>query len=178
MRDEIVVPVYQAAQEWRAIRPDHALTYYSIGAMGQASSAALGLALGRPDKRVLVLDGDGSLLMNLGYARQHCQPEAGEPAAFRVRERHVRGEWRPPDPRAATASASSGSRAPRAIAKTFEIAELGDFEMRIAGILREAGPVLIDLKLEPGEPPPQDYTFIHGPGAREAFRAALRGKPA
>jgi len=27
---------------------------------------ALGLALGRPDKRVVVLDGDGSLLMNLG----------------------------------------------------------------------------------------------------------------
>ena len=34
--------------------------------MGQASSHALGLALGRPDKRVIVLDGDGSLLMNLG----------------------------------------------------------------------------------------------------------------
>ena len=37
-----------------------------VGAMGQASSHALGLALGRPDKRVIVLDGDGSLLMNLG----------------------------------------------------------------------------------------------------------------
>ena len=34
--------------------------------MGLGSSHALGLALGRPDKRVLVLDGDGSLLMNLG----------------------------------------------------------------------------------------------------------------
>ena len=34
--------------------------------MGLASSHALGLALGHPDKRVIVLDGDGSLLMNLG----------------------------------------------------------------------------------------------------------------
>ena len=34
--------------------------------MGLASSHALGLALARPDKRVIVLDGDGSLLMNLG----------------------------------------------------------------------------------------------------------------
>ena len=34
--------------------------------MGQASSHALGLALGSPDRRVIVLDGDGSLLMNLG----------------------------------------------------------------------------------------------------------------
>ena len=63
--DEIVVPVYQAAFEWRAIKPD-SLIYLGVGAMGQASSHALGLALGRPDKRVIVLDGDGSLLMNLG----------------------------------------------------------------------------------------------------------------
>ena len=34
--------------------------------MGQGSSHALGLALGRPDKKVVVFDGDGSLLMNLG----------------------------------------------------------------------------------------------------------------
>jgi len=34
--------------------------------MGMASSIALGLALARPDLRVLVLDGDGSILMNLG----------------------------------------------------------------------------------------------------------------
>src|ERR1700704_2762500 len=34
--------------------------------MGMASSIALGLALGRSDLRVVVLDGDGSILMNLG----------------------------------------------------------------------------------------------------------------
>jgi thiamine pyrophosphate-dependent acetolactate synthase large subunit-like protein len=34
--------------------------------MGMASSIALGLALARPDLRVVVLDGDGSILMNLG----------------------------------------------------------------------------------------------------------------
>ena len=34
--------------------------------MGLASSIGLGLALARPDLRVFVVDGDGSLLMNLG----------------------------------------------------------------------------------------------------------------
>ena len=34
--------------------------------MGKASSIGLGIALARPDKKVLVIDGDGSLLMNLG----------------------------------------------------------------------------------------------------------------
>ncbi len=36
------------------------------GCMGKASSMGLGMALAQPDKKVLVLDGDGSLLMNLG----------------------------------------------------------------------------------------------------------------
>ena len=36
------------------------------GAMGKSSSFGLGLALAQPDRKVMVLDGDGSLLMNLG----------------------------------------------------------------------------------------------------------------
>ena len=40
--------------------------FYTWGSMGLASSIGLGLALARPDCRVFVLDGDGSLLMNLG----------------------------------------------------------------------------------------------------------------
>ena len=36
------------------------------GAMSKASNVALGLALAQPDRKVLCLDGDGSLLMNLG----------------------------------------------------------------------------------------------------------------
>ncbi|WP_407454002.1 sulfopyruvate decarboxylase subunit beta [Methanobrevibacter sp.] len=40
--------------------------FYMIGSMGLASSIGLGLALSRPDKDVVVIDGDGSLLMNMG----------------------------------------------------------------------------------------------------------------
>jgi phosphonopyruvate decarboxylase len=41
------------------------LTFYVWSAMGMASSVGLGLALAQPDRRVVVLDGDGSALMNL-----------------------------------------------------------------------------------------------------------------
>ncbi len=44
---EIVVCVYTTGFEWMAIRPD-ALNYVSVGAMGQGSSHALGLALDAP----------------------------------------------------------------------------------------------------------------------------------
>ncbi len=44
-------------------RPEN---FYMLGSMGLASSIGLGLALGLPARRVIVLDGDGSVLMNLG----------------------------------------------------------------------------------------------------------------
>ena len=45
---EVVVAVYMAAQEITHIMPSD-LNYTFVGAMGQGSSHALGLALGRPD---------------------------------------------------------------------------------------------------------------------------------
>src|SRR5471032_2370580 len=45
---------------------DRPQNFYTWGSMGLASSIGLGLALARPEARVVVLDGDGSLLMNLG----------------------------------------------------------------------------------------------------------------
>ncbi|MEO7094951.1 MAG: thiamine pyrophosphate-dependent enzyme [Polyangiales bacterium] len=44
-------------------RPTH---FYMIGSMGLASSIALGLAMARPDRRVVCLDGDGNVLMGMG----------------------------------------------------------------------------------------------------------------
>lgn len=45
---------------------DRPLNFYMWAAMGMASSTALGLALAQPDRRVVVLDGDGAAMMNLG----------------------------------------------------------------------------------------------------------------
>ena len=45
---------------------DRPLNFYTWGSMGLTSSIALGLALARPDRRIVAIDGDGSLLMNLG----------------------------------------------------------------------------------------------------------------
>ena len=42
------------------------LTYNASDPMGLGPALALGLALARPDRRVVLLEGDGDLLMNLG----------------------------------------------------------------------------------------------------------------
>ena len=45
---------------------DRPQSFYMIGSMGLAGAIALGLALARPERRTVVFDGDGNLLMNLG----------------------------------------------------------------------------------------------------------------
>jgi sulfopyruvate decarboxylase subunit beta len=170
---EIIVPVYQAAQEWHAIKPDHALTYYSIGAMGQASSAALGLALGRPDKRVVVLDGDGSLLMNLGTLVTIASQKPANLVHFVCENGMYEANGEHPIPGRGQVSFAGLARA-AGYPRVYEFAELAAFEAAAPRVLSEEGPVFATLKLVPGEPPPQDYTFIHGAPARETFRAALK----
>ena len=45
---------------------DDARNFYLWGAMGAASMVGLGLAIARPDRRVIVVTGDGEMLMGLG----------------------------------------------------------------------------------------------------------------
>jgi thiamine pyrophosphate-dependent acetolactate synthase large subunit-like protein len=45
---------------------DHPLSFPTWGAMGQAAMIGLGLALAQPKRRVLVITGDGEMLMGLG----------------------------------------------------------------------------------------------------------------
>ena len=170
-KDEIVVAVYMAAQEITHISPND-LNYTFIGAMGQGSSHALGLALGRPDRRVVVFDGDGSLLMNLGslvtIANQapknfvHCLCENGTyetngavaiPQAGRIRFTDL--------------AKTAGYRS------TYELSSLAEWERELPRILKEDGPIFVDLKVEPGDAYPENFSRLYSLEYREKFRRAL-----
>lgn len=45
---------------------DRPQNFYMIGSMGLASSIGFGLAVAKPNEDIVVIDGDGSLLMNMG----------------------------------------------------------------------------------------------------------------
>jgi thiamine pyrophosphate-dependent acetolactate synthase large subunit-like protein len=49
-----------------AAAPERPENFFMLGSMGQAAAIALGVALLQPERRVFALEGDGSLLMNLG----------------------------------------------------------------------------------------------------------------
>jgi len=170
-KDEIVVAVYTAAQEITHISPSE-LNYTFVGAMGQGSSHALGLALGRPDKRVVVFDGDGSLLMNLGslvtIANQapknyvHCLCENGcyetNGSVLTPRSGQIRF---------AELAKTAGYK------KTYEITDLAEWEQKLAEILKAEGPIFVTLKVEPGEAYPEDFRRLYSLEHREKFRQTL-----
>jgi sulfopyruvate decarboxylase subunit beta len=170
--DDVVVAVYQAAFEWIAIRPD-APNYISVGAMGQASSHALGLALGLPHRRVIVLDGDGSLLMNLGSLVTIGNVSPANLLHFVCENGTYEANGGHPIPGKDKVSFAGLARA-AGYREAHEFSELAALEAALPAILRAAGPVLVDLKVEPGEHYPEDFAYMHGPEARNRFKVALR----
>jgi phosphonopyruvate decarboxylase len=64
--DDVVITTMAAAREWMALGTQPLDFVFLPSSMGQATSLGLGLALARPDRRVIVANGDGSMLMNLG----------------------------------------------------------------------------------------------------------------
>jgi len=64
--DCVVLSTMSAAREWMKLGT-HPLDFiYAPSAMGEAPALGLGIALSQPARKVLVLNGDGCLLMNLG----------------------------------------------------------------------------------------------------------------
>ena len=168
---DLVVAVYQSCFDWLALCPRD-LNYVSTGAMGQASSHALGLAIGSPERQVIVLDGDGSLLMNLGslvtiatVRPQHFLHLVFENGVYEVNGAHP------------TPGTGYMDFAAMAIAAGYQKAvcfsELEAFEAALPALLAADGPVMAVLKIIPGEAYPRDYAYIHSAEAREKFRAAL-----
>lgn len=66
LTDELVVSTTGFTSRWLFRELDRPGNFYMQGSMGHALSIGLGLSLARPDRRVLVLDGDGACLMHLG----------------------------------------------------------------------------------------------------------------
>jgi sulfopyruvate decarboxylase subunit beta len=168
---DIVLPVYSTAFDWIDIRP-HPLNYLSHGAMGLASSHGLGLALGRPDRRIIVLDGDGSLLMNLGSLVTIGEVAPPNLFHFVCENGTYEANGGHPIP-GRTAVDFAGFARAAGYRAVHEFSDLKILEQQIGAVLAEPGPVFVDLKIVASGPQERDYSRLHGPQVRKAFREAL-----
>jgi phosphonopyruvate decarboxylase len=168
---DVVLPVYSSAFEWLEARPNP-LNYTAHGAMGLASSHGLGLALGRPDKRVIVLDGDGSLLMNLGTLVTAAATAPKNFYHFVCENGTYEANGGHPTPNQGHVSFAGFARA-AGYKNVYEFSDLRNFEQQIGSVLAEQGPVFVHLKIERCGPQARDYNRIHGPEVRQAFKDAI-----
>lgn len=66
LEDELVVHANGFISRESFNLSDRPGNFYMLGSMGLASSIGLGVALNKPERRVVVFDGDGNVLMNMG----------------------------------------------------------------------------------------------------------------
>ncbi|MHB8574487.1 MAG: thiamine pyrophosphate-dependent enzyme [Dehalococcoidia bacterium] len=144
--ERIVVSTMQVVQPWHHLSPSP-LNMTCVGFMGGASTLGAGIALAQPDRRVVVLDGDGSLLMQLGSIATIA---GAAPANFHhILFHNGVYETSGSQPIApaekidfAAMAAAAGYRA----AYTFD--DAGRFREDIAAVLDEEGPVFVCLEID------------------------------
>ena len=152
---------------------DRPANFYTWGSMGLASSIGLGLALARPELRIFVVDGDGSLLMNLGSLATIGWTRPANLVLI-VWDNELYGTTGGQD--TATAHGADLEAAARAMGATATatVRTAEAFTTAIARSRVEPGPWVIVAKVAESAPtmkPPLDCVFI-----KQRFMAAI-GRP-
>jgi phosphonopyruvate decarboxylase len=162
------------ASDVGAVTGDSAHVYSLGGAMGAACMMGLGLALARPDKRVLVVTGDGDLLMNLGALAVIAVMNPSNLAIICIDNGHY-GEtgWQKSHTSLGTDLEKIAAGA--GIKRTATVATEADIAAG-ARLLREGnGAAFVLLRVKPGEPPAFKRNF-NPSFLRDRFRLALLGR--
>jgi sulfopyruvate decarboxylase subunit beta len=169
---DIVLSCYSTAFDWFEIAP-RPLNYFANGAMGLGSSHALGLALGHPERRVILLDGDGSLLMNLGTLVTIGAAAPKNLMHFVCRNGTYEANGGHPIPQPDVDFTGLAQAA--GYVHCTEFKELSAFEAALDTLLTREGPSFCTLHIEKGALSPEfNYRKLDDPKLRADFRAALR----
>ena len=175
LTDEVIVSNLGQATIDLQHAGDRPLNCYTFGSMGQCSSIGLGIALARRDVRVICLDGDGSLLMNLGSL---CTIATLQPGNFALvvwdNEVHMTTGGQP----TATSHRSSFAQIARGagIEKVLEPRNETELGHAFDRILAEDGPFVVPVKVSRGRAEGRlDRDVI---GYTRRFRQALAVLPA
>lgn len=162
------------AKDMQSLTEGAANAFLMGGAMGGATMMGLGLALARPDRRVLVVTGDGELLMNVGSLATAGVMNPRNLAIVCVDNEHY-GETGNQDSHTGRGvdleimAKGAGIEPTQTVWKESDIA-------RAKALIRGDGLCFVVLKVS-DSPPPQARRSFDAPERRTAFRRNLLGKP-
>lgn len=174
--DEIIIPTMGNAREWMKLGASRALDFILVpSAMGHGTSIGLGMALARPERRVIVLSGDGSLLMNLGSLASIVAANARNLVVivFDNGVYEVTGQ----QPTAGAAVDFTAVARGCGFTSVHRFRDAAEWRAKARRVLDTDGPTLIALDVEPVD----GGTAPHSPGPNaaraSAFRKALGDRP-
>jgi thiamine pyrophosphate-dependent acetolactate synthase large subunit-like protein len=173
-RDDALVVAGLGAPCWDiAAAGDDPLNFYTWGGMGSAAMIGLGLALAQPRRRVLVITGDGEMLMALGALATIAVQQPRNLAVIVIDNEHY-GEtgMQLTHTRLGVDLAGMAKAAGfRTTGTVYSTAQLKTWVSK----MYQAGPVFVDIKVTTDKAPlilpPRD-----GPLLKQRFREALLGK--
>jgi thiamine pyrophosphate-dependent acetolactate synthase large subunit-like protein len=125
--------------------------------MGHAADLALGIALAQPQRKVICLNGDGSMLMTLGTLVTTVQSGATNFILFIVENGTYEITGNQPVPGTAFVDFVGMARA-AGFQKTFSFDDPDDYQTQLPLALQCEGPVLIAVRVEPGLETPLSRT--------------------
>ncbi len=151
---------------------NHANNFCFIGAMGQAAPFALGLALAQPEKRVLLITGDGELLMSLGSLATIANKAPANLALMVLDNQSYVETGNQPTATAGLTSlpaiaAACGIAKSREFTLESEVDELGEF---VRGV---QGPVFANVKIAAESLPLAFPYSFDGVSAMDRFRNSV-----
>jgi sulfopyruvate decarboxylase subunit beta len=150
--DAITITTEQAIGAWRAAVPEPANEIPDhldiVGCMGSASTIGLGIALTQPDRRVIVVDGDGSLLMQLGSLVTIAGAAPANLFHFVFENGVYETSGSQPLPSEGRVDFAEMARA-AGYAQSLKFSEAGVFASALPEVLLRRGPVFVSVRTEP-----------------------------
>ena len=170
---DIVITTMTPARDWMLL-PQHPLDLVLVpSAMGSAPSMGLGLALAQPNRRVIVCNGDGSMLMNLGSLVSIVNAHATNLVVIVFVNGTYEVTGSQPVPGAGVVDYAALARA-AGLESVHAYASIDDWRSDVRKVLETTGPTFVALAVEPvhGQPGPKSP----GPARERArrFMQALR----
>lgn len=146
--------------------------FYMVGSMGCASAVGLGLALARPERPVLVLDGDGACLMKMGNLATigHYQPRNLIHVVLDNEAYDSTGG------QATTSSTTLLAEVARAAGypSVQQVTAADALSQRLRWALRQPGPHFLLVKVAPGAPAELARPHLPPPDLKERFGSFLQ----
>ena len=155
---------------------DHPNTFYLWGAMGAAAMVGLGLALAQPRRRVVVITGDGEMLMGLGsLATIGAHKPANLSIVVMDNELYAETGMQPTHTARGVSLAGMAQAAGFAHAQTVYTQD--ELERGIDVVYGNASPGLIDIKVS-NKRYPMSIRMRDGAHIKNRFRENLLGQKA